>query len=79
MRQNILDTCEAPCLRERPWHGWLGLPQVRLVLYEGEVDIVVFGLSSDTQPASLEPREENTDQLSEAGRVEDGDALRRTS
>lgn len=56
--------------RERSRRLWLRLLRFGLILSEGEVDVVVFRLASDTETACLEAGKQNSNQLSKACRVQ---------
>jgi hypothetical protein len=59
---NMFDSLEAlrgmcPRLAEHAWSRRLRVPCVWLVVDKGEVDVVVFGLATDSKPTSLKPGE----------------------
>lgn len=41
-----------------------------LLLFKGEIDVVVLALASDAQPSCLDTREDNSDELAKGSRVE---------
>lgn len=46
-----------------------------LIIDKLKVDVVVLGLSANTEPPSLDSRKNNANELSERGRVEGDDAI----
>jgi hypothetical protein len=60
----------------RAAHAWppCVLPIIAIV-NEGEIDVVVFGLATDTQPPGLDAREDDAHEFAEGSRVEGDDTV----
>lgn len=55
------------------------LSDVRLVLFQLKVDVVIFRLSPNTKPPSLQPGKQYSNKFAKARRIEDRDSLSSTT
>lgn len=60
---------------------WLdyGFLELGLILHQGEIHIVIFGLAPNAQSPRFQTRKEHPNELSKAGRIQDCYPFRRTS
>lgn len=65
--------------RNGHWDLRLWLSEVRLVIDQSEVDVVILRFTTNTKTPSLQAGEKDADEFTEAGRVENGDPLGGTS